>query len=490
MGAARTVALVGLTIAAGFAAVIGVRTATFKPPSQVDLKAQRFPAAPPIDANAAAGRLAEAIRFRTVTHQDPTQDEPAELDKLEAWLIGAYPAAHKAMLREVVAEHTLIYTWKGSDPALAPMVLMAHQDVVPITPGTEGDWKHQPFAGDIADGAVWGRGAIDDKSSLISLFEAVEALAVQGFAPRRTIIVVSTHNEEKRGDGGKAAAAYFKAHGIKASWVLDEGFSGTTEDGFTGKPLVRIQTAEKGYATLTVTAKAEGGHSSAPPPETAVATLAKAVLKITGDPYAMHLRSPVREGYLTLAPSLPLKDRIVLANLWLFEPMFVKRLAATPTGAASLHTTIAPTMLEGAPKDNVLPQKAIARINFRIAQGGSAQVVMARAKRDVRGLPVELAFEKPPFDPSPVSSTTSEGWKQIAGLASQTAGAPVVPGLMRAGTDSYFFRPVADDVYLYTPLILTPAEEKTVHGTNEKVRIADLGKMIAFYARLIQGGAG
>ncbi|MFX5522294.1 M20/M25/M40 family metallo-hydrolase, partial [Acinetobacter baumannii] len=81
--------------------------------------------------------------------------------------------------------------------------------VVPVTPGTEDDWKHPPFAGVIADGAVWGRGAIDDKGSLITLFEGAEALASQGFKPRRTVIIVSGHDEEAGGSGAQAVAELF-----------------------------------------------------------------------------------------------------------------------------------------------------------------------------------------------------------------------------------------------------------------------------------------
>jgi hypothetical protein len=109
--------------------------------------------------------LAQAVRFQTVSHQDKADDQPAEWDKLHAWLQATYPAAHKAMTREVIAGHTLVYTWTGSNPALAPIVLMAHQDVVPVTPGSESAWTHPPFDGVVADGAVWGRG-VDRRQGL------------------------------------------------------------------------------------------------------------------------------------------------------------------------------------------------------------------------------------------------------------------------------------------------------------------------------------
>src|SRR6202012_5372513 len=148
--------------------------------------------------------------------------------------------------------------WRGSDPTLAPVILMAHQDVVPVTPGTEKDWTHPPFSGAIAEGAVWGRGSIDDKGSLIALFEGLESLAKAGFKPRRTVIVVSGEDEETHGSGARAAAALLQSRGIKAQFVVDEGLAVITENPITGGRLALIGLAEKGYATLKVTARAEG----------------------------------------------------------------------------------------------------------------------------------------------------------------------------------------------------------------------------------------
>src|SRR3546814_3972160 len=147
----------------------------------------------------------------------------AEWDRLHAWLSATYPAAHAAMTRTILPNRTLIYHWPGSDAALAPIIVMAHQDVVPVTEGTEGDWKHPPFSGQIAENAVWGRGTVDDKGSLVGLFEAIEALATAGFQPKRGIYLVSGHDEEVGGSGAVAAAAPLKASGVKAIFTLDEG---------------------------------------------------------------------------------------------------------------------------------------------------------------------------------------------------------------------------------------------------------------------------
>ncbi len=471
-------------------AVVVVRTATFKAPAAADLGTIKLAPAVSVDRASAALHLSQAIQIATVSHQDKAEDEPAQWDRLHAWLQTTYPAAHAAMSREVLDGHTLIYTWNGADPSLAPIVLMAHQDVVPVTPGTEADWKHPPFAGEIAEGAVWGRGAVDDKGSLVTLFEGVEILAKQGFAPRRTVMIVSSHDEEVRGEGARAAAAWMKAKGVRAQFVLDEGQAVISDNPITGRPVALIGVAEKGYGTLKVTARAPGGHSSAPPKDGGgVVTLAKAVTAIAEHPFPMKFAGPGAAMLVSLAPSGALPIRMAVANSWLFSPMIIAQTAATPSGAALLHTTIAPTMLKGSPKENVLPQDATAWINYRIAPGDSSTAVMAKAKAAVGDLAVDLTWVKTPDEPSPVSSTSSLGWKTIAAVAGDLAKAPVAPGLVTAGTDSRYLAGVSQDVYRFQPMTFSLADTTMIHGTNEHLSLANLEQCVQFYARLIATAA-
>ena len=471
------------------AGVVAVRTATFKAPAAVDLSSVRLAPPRPVDVAMAAQHLGEAVRFQTVSHQDKAEDQPAEWDRLHAWLQATYPDAHRVMTREVVDGHALVYTWKGTEPALPPIVLMAHQDVVPVTPGSEGAWTHPPFDGAVADGAVWGRGSIDDKGSLVTLFEALDGLAKAGFTPRRTVILVSGHDEEVRGGGARAAAALLKARGVKAPFVLDEGMVVVADHPVTHAPVALIALAEKGYATLTVTAPAVGGHSSAPPPQTGVATLAKAVLAIADKPFPMRFSGPGADMLKSLAPHASPTVKMAAANTWLFSPFLVKETSRTPAGAAMLHTTIAPTMLKGSPKENVLPQDAEAWINYRIAPGDTSADVMARAKRAVGDLPVKLAWVKTPDEPSKVSSTSSEGWKTLSALAADESKAPVAPALMTAASDSRYMGPIADDIYRFQPLLLSVKDTEMIHGTNEHMTLANVERMVRFYQRLVETAA-
>ena len=484
------IGLAALGALALVAAVVAVRTVTFQAPgAPADAAAVEIAAAPPLDVALAARHLAEAVRIRTISHQDPRDNDTAEWERLHQWLQDSYPAAHAAMTRELVAGHTLVYTWPGTDPALPAVVLLAHHDVVPVTPGTERDWKHPPFDGVVAEGAVWGRGSVDDKGSLIGLFEGAEALAASGFRPRRSIIIVSGHDEEAGGSGARAAAALLQSRGVRAEFVLDEGLAIVSDMPMIGRPAALIGIAEKGYATLKVVAPAQGGHSSAPPPETGVEVLARAVLAITNKAFPLLFDGPAADMVRALAPAAEPMVRVAVANEWLFAPLLKRTIAATPAGASSLHTTIAPTMLRGSPKENVLPQDATAWINYRIAPGNSAAEVMQRARDATAGLAVELAWEGTAYDPSPVSSIDSDGYRLLAALAADEDRIPVAPGLVTATTDSRSMTAIATDIYRFQPLVASLRDFEMIHGTNEHMTLDNLRRTAEFYARLIATAA-
>jgi carboxypeptidase PM20D1 len=485
----RRLALAVLGLVAAIAAVIAVRTAIYGARAAPDMQPAAIAAAPAVDLAATAQHLAEAVRFRTISHQDPVLDDAAEWDRFHAWLQATYPAAHAAMTREVVAGHTLVYTWPGSDPARPPIILLAHHDVVPVTAGTEGDWQHPPFDGVVADDAVWGRGTLDNKGSLVTLFESLEALAKSGFAPAASVIVVSGHDEEAGGAGAAAAAQLLQARGVQAEFVLDEGLAVVADFPLLGRPVAIIGIAEKGYGTLRITAPAKGGHSSAPPPETGVETLAQAVLAITSQPFPMRFAGPPADMLRALAPETAWPVRMAVANSGLFAPLLVRKMAATPAGAASLHTTIAPTMLRGSPKENVLPQDATAWINYRIVPGHSAAEVIEHARAATRGLEVTIEWERPPYDPPPVSSAESPAFRLIATLAADDGRTPVAPGLVTATTDSRSFVGVARDIYRFQPIVASMREFEMIHGTNEHVTFDNLSRLTGFYSRLIATAA-
>lgn len=492
----KLVRTVGLLAASAFlllGGVVAVRTIQF---GRVAVPEGQQPSvklveSPAFDLVAAAEHLGAAIRFQTISHQNPSENRIDQWDGFHAWLQATYPAVHKAMVRETAGGHALIYHWQGSDSSLPPIILMAHQDVVPVSEGTEDDWKHPPFAGIIAENAVWGRGAVDDKGSLIGLFEAFEILARSGFRPRRSVYLVSGHDEEVGGTGAKAAADLLAKRGVKALFTLDEGSAIVSDAPVINGPAIMIGIAEKGYATLRVSAAAPGGHSSTPPAETAVVNLAKAIIAINQSPFPLEYRGPAVGMIESLARKGDSATRMAAANSWAFSGMIVRKVAASPSGAALFHTTIAPTMLDGSPKENVLPQTATALINYRIAPWNRSDDVLKRAQAAVGKLPVKLDWVKPPREPTPVSSTRSKGWQLISAAASaQRPGALVAPYLVVAGTDSRNFTGISQDVYRFFPVELSIAETAMIHGTNEHMRLENLNRMVRFYLQLIATSAG
>ena len=215
------------------------------------------------------------------------------------------------------AKYSLLYTWEGSDPKAAPIALLAHQDVVPVAPGTEKDWQQPPYDGVIADGFIWGRGSWDDKGNLYSMLEAAEAMVKAGFRPKRTIYFAFGHDEETAGTAGaKSIAALLASRGVRLDFVIDEGLL-ITEGIMKGldKPAALIGIAEKGYATLVLTAQATPGHSSMPPRDTAIGMMSAALARLEDHRLPMQIRSTVAEMFDTLAPEMSGFNRVVLSNL-------------------------------------------------------------------------------------------------------------------------------------------------------------------------------
>lgn len=444
-----------------------------------------------VDAGAAASRLGEAIRFRTVSLVSADED-PSQFQQLHAWVQQRYPAFHAVARRETVAGLSLLYTWAGSDPGQPPIVLLAHQDVVPVPDDTRETWTVDPFGGAIRDGAVWGRGATDDKGSFVALLEAAEFLASQGKRPVRTLIFAFGHDEEIGGGGAVAMAALLAQRRQRAWFVLDEGLVAIDRHPFTGGPAAMIGISERGSGTMRVRAVGQPGHSSMPPQETAVSLVAEAVDRIHDMPIERKLEGGPALGMMrALAPELNFTNRMALANEWLFAPLLRQRVAGDPPAQALLGTTVAPTVIQGGSRPNVLPGEAVAMINFRIHPRDNSADLLRRARQAVANLDgVTVDWAEPPHDASPVSSTTSTSYALIAALSrAALPEAPVAPGLVLAGTDARHYSGVAENVYRFQPILLTGAERDGLHGVDERLTIANLGRMIRFYIGLMEAGA-
>lgn len=448
-----------------------------------------------VDEVALADTMARAVRARTVSGLLDPAGQAVAFDALHALLRERFPLAHTTLTREVVGAHSLIYTWKGSDAAARPVLLMAHQDVVPIAPGTDKLWKHPPFDGVIADGFVWGRGTLDDKSNVVTQLAALEALLQAGFQPRRSIVFFFGHDEEVGGElGAVKAVALFKQRGVRFEFVLDEGLA-VTEGILPGvkQPLALVGLAEKGTVTLRLTATAAPGHSSTPPApgHSAIGRLSAALTRLDQNPMPGGIRGAAGAMFDALAPDLPLAQRLALSNLWLTRPLVERQLGQGGATNALMRTTTAMTIVNAGNKENVLPGRAEAVVNFRILPGDSAASVAEHVKRVVADPAVEVTQMGVAAEPSRLSSPEGAPFKLIERAVREVfPDALVAPGLMLAASDARHFDAVSEQSFRFMPVRFGPEDLARPHGTDERIAIKQLADMVRFYHRLLQLAAG
>ncbi len=444
-----------------------------------------------IDAEAVAARLAEALRFRTISHFDRSRMQGAAFVGLHRHLATSYPQLHATLRRELVNEWSLLYTWPGSEPGLEAILLMAHLDVVPVDTGSDSGWEHPPFAGVVAEGQVWGRGSLDDKGSVICILEAVERLAASGFRPRRTVYLAFGHDEELGGDEGSLAIAeLLEERGVRLDLVLDEG-GAVIEGAIPGvtQPIALVGIAEKGSVTVELQADGVGGHSSVPPRHTAIGRVASAVHRLERSPMPGSIDGATRQMIAYLGPELGFGARVVLGNLWLFGGPIRWGMARDPTLSALIRTTTAATIVEGGSKSNVLPVQARAVVNHRIHPSDDIDAVLAHDASviDDEEVRLEVGLHGVPRNPSPVSQVDAEAFRRLQrSIGEIFPEALVVPGLLLGGTDARHFHRVSDRVYRLLPFRASRETLKLVHGTNEHLAVELLAPAVHFYQRLIE----
>jgi carboxypeptidase PM20D1 len=446
-----------------------------------------------VDEQAIARHLSEAIRFQTVSHQRTADIEVEPFEGFIGWMEHTYPEVHASMDLVRLGGYTLLYRWAGADPGLQPILITGHYDVVPVIPGTEGRWTHPPFAGRIVDGVIWGRGALDDKSAVIAQIEAASLLLKDGYRPQRTVYFSFGHDEELGGsDGAAAVADYLGDQGVQLAWSLDEG-SFVLDGMMPGVEslMAAINVAEKGSVTLDIVARAAGGHSSMPPPQTAVGLLAEAITRLETNPVPGGLSGLSAQMFDTISRHMPFGSRALFANRWLFGGVIEEQLSAAPFSNAMLRTTTAPTMLSASVKVNVLPIEAIATVNFRLHPRDTVAGLVDYVKAVVEDDNVEVRLTPGAGrSASEVSDWNAAGFGVIRRSIREVYGDVIItPGLMIAGSDSRHYGKVADNAYRFNPMIVGPDDLAGFHGTNEKIGVKNLAQATRTYAQIIRTGS-
>lgn len=441
-----------------------------------------------LDSDALLQRLSRAVQFRTVSSHDPKNSSAPAFDALRMFFDDSFPLVHQQIEQEIVGGHSLLFKWQGHNGALKPILLMAHLDVVPVDSSTEARWHHPPFSGALADGYIWGRGTMDDKASVLAILEAVEYLLHRGFTPKRTIYLAFGHDEETGGHNGAARIAErLRNRNVKLDFVLDEGMNivhgmiaGVTA------PVALVGIAEKGYLSLQLAVEAPGGHSSIPPAETAIGLMSQALQRIHAAPFPPRLTGPTRQMFHFLGPEMAWNRKLVLANLWLFDPFVRRQLAASPLTNAVIRTTIAPTIFNAGVQDNVLPTRAAAVINLRLMPGETAASAAGHVRDAIADPRVKVTAVGVQTEPSPVSDVASPSFHLLERTIREIApSALVAPALLVAATDSRHYRSLTANIFRFLPITLGPADTGRYHGVDERISVQDYQRLVRFYARLI-----
>ena len=437
-----------------------------------------------IDERRALQNLSGALQIKTISSQYPTESDLKPFFQLHEYLKKIYPRLHAVLKQEKIGA-SLLYTWEGTDRSAKPILLMGHQDVVPVTSPKR--WKYPPFSGINKDGYIWGRGAQDNKNTLMGALEAVEHLIGEGFQPKRTIYLAFGHDEETGGTGARATADLLEKRGIRLATALDEG--GFITHGIlpAKAPVALIGIAEKGYISLKLTAISKGGHSSAPSPRTAVGTLARAVAKLEDNQYPGVYNDATRLMFEYLGPELGAGQRFVFSNVWLLKPILLRQLFKAPSTNAMVRTTTAATMFRGSLQENVLPTRAEAVVNFRIMIGDTIAGVTERSRKIISDDSITIEHTKFRAEPSPVSDVNTPAFRALHETTVQMfPGTLIAPYLLPGGSDSRHYVKVADQIYRFIPQRLTKEDLDRIHGTDERIGTESYATLVKFYIQIIK----
>lgn len=458
-------------------------------------------------AEAIAERLARLIRIATVETGDADADEP-RFAELRAALAECYPLVHERLRMERIGERSLLLIWEpdANQPhadqphaaeapaaplAAGPLVLMAHQDVVPAR--RDDGWSRDPFSGEIADGHVHGRGALDDKGPLVVILEAVEALFEDGFRPAHPLALSLGGDEETFGGEAELVVARLAELGLEPWLVLDEG--GAVVD--SPIPLAEgefgmIGVGEKGIATVRLRASADPGHASAPSGRSAPGRIARALVRLEAHPFPPRAVAPVIEMLRRFADAAPQPAAARALTALAAAPAVAARGLAATGGetAAMVRTTCAVTMLDAGTASNVIASEATATLNLRILPGETLASMQRRLRRVIRDREVEIELVEGD-DPSPLSPSDGPQFAALRdALAASHPGAIATPYLMLQATDSRHFHRRWPNVYRFAPLRMGKELRAGIHGIDERVAVDELARGARFHEALIRGTLG
>ncbi len=470
---ALVVVLLAAFIALG--AVLIVRALLLKPTPIVN----PLPASNESGDDKAVERFREMLRCETVW----ARGDRKPFDDFVPLLKQLYPLSFSHMDLHLVNTYGIVLHWHGTDPHAAPIVLMAHHDVVDVKAD---EWTHAPFGAEIADGRIYARGALDTKCILACLLEASQKLLGQGYTPPCDVFIVSGNTEETSGSTMPMIVDWFEERDIRPRFVIDEGGSVLDKVPFGVKcALAAIGVSEKGYADLRITTHSAGGHASMPSDNDATTKL------VDGLHNLQHSRTPSRldPSTVSLAKELAAHStfgmRLLFGNLWLFKPRVLHVLDSSPLTASMTHTTYALTELEGSPAPNVIPRQASATLNIRADMFDDSESALAHIRPcfDDQTTYVWGSVDEP-VGPSPCVGENFEYLRRITDCIYPDIA--IAPYMQSSGGDGRQFCRICDSVYRFAGIMFANDQIAAMHDNDESLDVSSFKKGVGFYTELIR----
>ena len=400
-------------------------------------------------------------------------------DALEAM----FPLVHQHM-EKYVFDGSLLFKWKGQTDN-DPILFMSHHDVVEAG----GTWEHEPFSGDIVDGAVWGRGTVDTKASLYCFFKAAEEMLASGYVPYTDVYLASSCTEEVSGEGAPATVAYLKEQGVHLSLLIDEGGM-IIEEPMAGVKGIyaMVGVLEKGYGDLKFIARSNGGHSSAPRKNSPLVRLGKFMCDVEKHyPFKAQFHETMLEMFRRLSPNMNFGLKLVCSNLWLFKPLLTKLLPSISSVAgAMIRTTIAFTMAEGSGGLNVLPQEAYVTGNLRFIPHQGTDECISIISEIAKKYDIETEVIYADY-PCPVVPYNGKAFNLVESTIHNIyPGIGVSPYTMTGGTDAKFYAPICENAIRFAPLYINQQQYGSIHALNENINCSSLPLAVDFYKQIVE----
>jgi len=428
--------------------------------------------------NLCAKKLGEMVRVPTVSKAE--HEDLSDFYRFHEVLEELFPLIHKN-LEKTVLNGSLLYRWQGKDASRLPVLLMGHQDVVPAS--DEG-WTVPAYSGEVIDGNLYGRGALDCKSTMFVELQAVEELLAEGFVPAMDVYLAFSINEETGGDGAAAIVRHLQEKGIRLAMAIDEGgaIMDRAVEGMD-RPYAVIGIMEKGYMDVKITARGKGGHSSTPPRNTPAARLfAFATEMEKKRPFRREILPEVEEMFKAMAPSFGFPLKQVLGNFKVLKPV-IKALMpkVSPFGEAVMATTCCFTMMKGSDAANVIPKEPylVANLRTSVHQGCEASLEVLKKYGRKYDLEFEVLMSR---EASPVSNIHSAEYAYLVKcIREYFPDVGVAPYTIMGGTDCRHICALTENALRFAPVRMTSAQSASCHAIDENVTVSALAEGVEFF---------